>query len=69
MRLYDAIAGVLANYPTLCLDDVMDRHRIIEALAYELRTGPWRAVRAEDVDIARPRGLTGKLRDALDRRK
>ena len=68
MRLYDAIAGVLAKYPSLALDDVMDRHRITEALAHELRTGPWRAVKAEDIEVSRPRGLVGKVGDAIKKR-
>lgn len=48
MRLYDAVMNILVKHEGIALDDVMDRHRLAEALVAELRTGPWRAVKAED---------------------
>jgi len=48
VRLYDAVMNILVKHEGIALDDVMDRHRLAEALVTELRTGPWRAVKAED---------------------
>jgi len=69
VRLYDTIMAVIVARPSLCLDDVMDRHKLVEALAHELRTGPWRAVKAEDVEVSRPRGLKDRVGDVLRRTK
>lgn len=68
MRLYDTIMSVVSARSSLCLDDVMDRHKLVEALAHELRTGPWRAVKAEDVEVSRPRGLAGKIGEVIKRK-
>jgi len=72
VRLYDAISGaivnVLAKDPSLDIDDVMDRHKLVEALAHELRTGPWRAVKAEDV-VPKKRWILRAPVKLLKRRK